>query len=104
MKPKFKFYEVVMVRGEPSTPRELAGPEGVILGMAQRDDANWNYAVHLLGTGRSTCFDEKELEATGRFKRREDIYPGDSVNVLVFPATGRASAAGAPKRKRRPRH
>jgi len=86
-----KFYDVVLINSERKTLAEIDGQKGSILGMAENDQGNWSYSVHMLNT--EECWDvmESELEATGESMKREDFYDGDSVTVGVNAETGEGS-------------
>jgi hypothetical protein len=88
MKAKFAFYEVVKLRAAAEIPAELTGKQGVILGMTCGDDGKWNYTVQVEEIDRCRCIDEGALESTGQFKRREDVYSGESLQVSTDAQTG----------------
>jgi hypothetical protein len=80
-----------MVESERPMLSEISGLSGAILGMAENDDGDWVYAVHILDTDESWDVRESELTATGGFMKREDFYEGDSVRVEVDPESGEGS-------------
>ena len=88
MEALYKFYEVVkIVSGRPNLA-EINGEEAAILGMAENDDGQWCYAVHILGSEEGWDIMESELQPTGCMMSREDFYDGDSVTVEVDLLTG----------------
>lgn len=80
---KFALYEVVRVRELPRTISDgTASLEGVILGVSMGDSStDVSYSVFLDELQEAWFLDEKELESTGRFTRREDHYSGESIRV-----------------------
>lgn len=88
MQALYKFYDVVLINSDRKALAEINGQKGSILGMAENDQGDWSYSVHVLKT--EECWDlmESELEATGESMKREDFYDGGSVTVEVDAATG----------------
>jgi hypothetical protein len=74
-----------MVESERPVLSEISGLSGAILGMAENDDCDWIYAVHILDTDESWDVRESELTTTGNYMKREDFYEGDSLRVEVEP-------------------
>ena len=81
MKNKFNFYEVIKILDLDKDLKEIHGLEGTVLGMSQDDDGAWGYAVSV----KNECWDisETNMVSTGKFSKREDFYPGDTVKVIV---------------------
>ena len=88
MRALYKFYEVVKIVSNRPALSEINGLEAAVLGMAENDDGNWCYAVHLLDSGEGWDVMENELVSTDRIMSRADFYDGDSVTVGVDPLTG----------------
>ena len=88
MTSKFEFFEVVRVRSKPAGFEHLQGMEGPVLGKAECDNGRWTYSVSLAELGENFSLREDELESTGKFVKREDIYDGSSVRVIVDPKSG----------------
>ena len=88
MQALYKFYEVVKVVSSKPSLAEINGQEAAILGMAENDDSQWCYAIHILDSDEGWDVMENELAPTGRMMSREDFYDGDSVTVEVDPVTG----------------
>ena len=88
MAAKFKFFEIVKIISNPEGFEQLQGKEGPVLGKAECDDGRWTYSVSLVELGENFSLDEDELESTGKFVKREDIYDGTSIRVSVDPKTG----------------
>jgi hypothetical protein len=93
MASKYQFYEIVRV-SEQCVREQVAGLEGVILGMAQDEQGRWSYAVHLYELGESWHLFEDELEPTGRMSSREEFYDGTHITVVVDPETGEGRITG----------
>jgi hypothetical protein len=73
------FYEVVKLIDNPTTRHlGIADATGIIVGMAEEDGSVW-YAVSV--DGRSFSVGEKDVSATGRRLRREDLYSGETLRV-----------------------
>lgn len=88
----FDFYEVVTILPSRDLPIRLWNTEGVILGRAQDENGLWEYGVMVSADG-DYCWQLKEnvLQSCGRVLRREDVYSGESIKVIVDPKTGRGS-------------
>lgn len=93
MKNRFQFYEVVaVVASDESSLESVIGKEGTILGMAQDEESQrWSYSVSIASTDKVWTFDERQLESTGKYQNRSDVYSNDTVRVQVDPDTGRGS-------------
>jgi len=87
MKPKYRFYEVVKVATE-FKYREVAGLQGVILGMSQNGQDMWGYAVSIDELDETWDILETDLEFTGIIHTRDDYYDKLVMKVLVDPITG----------------
>jgi hypothetical protein len=81
MKSKFAFYEVVKVRDMVGLSEKIAGREGAILGMSSDENGKWSYAVFIEGLEVCHSCEEDALDSTGKFKKHEDFYSGDSIRV-----------------------
>jgi len=83
----FNFYEVVKVTSNPSDDiSEVADQEGVVLGRAEEGDC-CVYAISF-PNGDTWQIEEYDLESTGKFSSKEEIYSGESVKIAVDPETG----------------
>lgn len=93
MKNRFQFYEVVaVVASDESSIESAIGEEGTILGMAQDEESQrWSYSVTIASTGKVWTFDERQLESTGRYQNRSDLYSNETVRGRVDPDTGKGS-------------
>lgn len=80
---KFEFYEIVEVIALDPIFSEIAGLEGVVLGMAEDDSGDWYYSVLIDQKDETWNIPGSCLETTGKYRSREDIYGGDSVRVTV---------------------
>lgn len=70
---KFDFFEIVKVSSSPAERYvEVAGQEGVVIGKAE-ELGTVVYAVSM-SDGLSWQILESELEATGKYSSREEIY------------------------------
>lgn len=89
---RFDFYEVVVFKDSAPLPEKLKRTQGVIMGMAEDANGNWEYAVQIADDDNE-CWqlDEANLEATGKKLSRGEVYPGDSELVRVDPDTGEGS-------------
>lgn len=84
MKPKFDFYEIVLVQSTDPKKSHLNGEIGTVLGLPEVDEQPPNlYAVTIDSLGRVWSLFENELESTGQWAKREDFYDGSSVRVCV---------------------
>jgi Immunity protein 31 len=81
MTAKFQFYEVVRILEGQGVRPYLVGCEGVVVGRAGNEDGEWSYAIAIPSTEFTWSFDEKNLTATGKFRKREDFYSGISIKV-----------------------
>jgi hypothetical protein len=88
-KSPFKFFEIVLLNKTQDT--RIFGLEGVVLGMAQGEDGQWSYAVHIYQNRTTYSCMADEMEATGRFDKYENFYDGSSIHVKVDPKTGEGS-------------
>jgi len=91
--PKFKFYEVVVVVSQNPALRAIAGQTGGILGRSSQNGEKWQYAVHILDSGKSWSIDEIDVAATGMQVSRDDFYDGSSIKVIVDRSTGKGRFA-----------
>jgi hypothetical protein len=75
MEPKFKFYEVVRIIGQPPRVQEvLVNKEGIIDGMSEPGEDNRRYyGVFVNEFGEGFGVPEDLLESTGRFAGPKDI-------------------------------
>jgi len=89
VKPQFDFYDVVRINSGRKALAEINGQNGSILGMAENDQGQWTYSVHMLETEESWSVMENELVATGDKMKRDDFYNGASVRVEVDKNTGK---------------
>jgi len=79
MSARLSFYEVVQIKSDRTALSEINGLSGAILGMAQNDDGDWVYAVHIFDTEDSWDIREVELAPTGKVMSRSDFYDEDDV-------------------------
>lgn len=80
--PRFDNFEVVRIRTSNFTRElEIAGTEGVILGVSQEGEGPIHYAVSIFGLDRGVMVAEEDIEPTGRRVAEEDIYDGTSIRV-----------------------
>lgn len=84
----FKFYEVVKIGSKRDELKNLNGLEGTVLGMAKDENGNWSYSVHVDDIDVSYHLMEDEIVRTGRIRKKEDFYDGDSIRVRVNSVTG----------------
>ena len=79
MEPKFAFYEIVRVIGDPPRIREaLRGKEGIVLGMTDASDVvERGYGVGINEFGEVFAIPEHYLESTGRHGSQEDFVSRD---------------------------
>jgi hypothetical protein len=100
-RPKFNFYEQVRISSPGQKDRKLHGKTGYVMGRTANASGRWGYAV--LVEELDECWDlpEGKLSPTGRSKKREDFYSGDSLRVrvdkhghgdVVKPAPSRAAS------------
>lgn len=82
-RPKFAFYERVIVRSAEGRNRDIEGELGAVLGRGQDDGGRWFYAVHVYS--KSVCYSVKEadLEPTGQFDRRSSFNDGTTARVDI---------------------
>lgn len=73
MEAKFDFYEIVKIKSNASNKVHLNNKTGYISGKAQENDDEWYYAVAIYDVDHLWCFDENELEFTGKFHDKESI-------------------------------
>lgn len=82
--PRFRLYEVVVVRSTPSTRRDgIALKTGAILGIA-RPDVEGRPVTYALGGyefENTWTVAEDEIDTTGHIAEREDFFTGDSIRV-----------------------
>lgn len=90
MKNKFDFYEVVKINTVENNLKKANGKDGVVMGMAQDENGEWNYAVRIyfgsfadLEDSDGWSIDEQYLQPTGKFMKREDFYDGSTAKVVV---------------------
>lgn len=81
MESKFKFFEVVRVISKIPRLKNVYGVKGPVLGKSQDDDGSWYYGVSLLD--QSWFLGEKDLESTGEFISKSEIYTGDYLTITV---------------------
>jgi hypothetical protein len=79
MEPRFAFYEIVRVIGDPPRITEaLRGKEGIVVGMSDSSAVvERDYGVHINEFGEMFGIPEHLLEPTGRFGSRKDIVSRD---------------------------
>jgi len=83
MAAKFAFFEVVRIVTDEPEFLEIVGQEGTVLGMVEDEDGHWIYAVSINDGEAWTGLYEAHLETTGKHRKREEIYSGESVRVVV---------------------
>lgn len=88
-KNKFDFYEVVKVVSNKPNLQEINGKEGTIIGMSKNEQTgNWGYAVTIHESEDGWDILECDLRSTGKKRKREEFYTGETVKVRVDPETG----------------
>lgn len=88
MNSSYRFYEVVKIRSKRDEIKNIDGSEGTILGMAKDEEGMWSYSVHIDDIDVSYHLMEHEIVRTGKTRKKEDYYDGDSVRVRVNSVTG----------------
>ena len=91
MTAKLKFYEVVKVVSERAPLREIRGLTGTVVGIIEGEDGHWLYDVSIFDRDETWSVEEPDLKSTGKYLRREDIYEGEAIRILVDPRTGEGS-------------
>ncbi len=82
--PRFTFYEKVRIHSIEPAKSHLDGEFGTILGRTlTEDNKTWLYAVWLDSEQMTWSFNESELEGTGEYGQREDLYDGSKLRVVV---------------------
>lgn len=81
---RFDFYEKVRITGDRPELASIRGELAAVLGRALDGDVPV-YAVSIYASGECWHVDERELEPTDEFDRRETFYPGETVRVSVRP-------------------
>jgi hypothetical protein len=84
-KEKFDFYEIVKIVSNAKNKIFLKGTYGTVTGKAEPeiDGEQWSYAVDPYATDSGWCFNEDELEYTGKFDDPEKFKPVGSVKVVL---------------------
>jgi len=79
MVPRFAFYEIVRVIGDPPRIQEaLRGKEGIVVGMSDASGAvERDYGVGINEFGEVFAIPEHLLESTGRHGSRKDFVSRD---------------------------
>lgn len=85
MKNKFKYNELVKIVSSNPLHKDLRNTLGTINGMSQGDDGSWGYTVFLEFNQENWCFEENELESTGKFVSSDHNMAGESIKVIVNP-------------------
>jgi hypothetical protein len=89
MSSQFEFYEIVKVKETAFTIKNgLNRLKGAILGMAEDENGNWGYAIHIYNLEEVWDLPQECLESTGEFTSREEFYDGSSIHVKVDAKTG----------------
>ena len=83
MRPRFDFFEKVIVCADSVETRKIDGRLGAVLGRVQGDGGNWYYAVHIYETSESWSLCEDELTSTGDFDSKDSFYSDDQIRVAV---------------------
>ena len=77
MSEKIDFYQEVRIVKSAKYP-EFIGRKAIIMGISEDIDeagnVNLGYSARVDGYERSVCFDDGELEPTGKRFKREDFY------------------------------
>jgi len=75
MKPKFNFYEVVLITAEPPRVRKtLVNKEGIVVGMSDPNESgSRDYGVHVNEYGETFGLSENALISTGRIASPQDV-------------------------------
>jgi hypothetical protein len=92
MEAKFKYYEIVkVIKSDNSDSENLIGFIGVILGMAEDENGNWGYSVHINELEEVWDFKEEFLHSTGKLTNESDFFDGTFGKVKVNPESGEGS-------------
>lgn len=81
--PKFALYEIVRVRRENPELTEIHGERGVILGITDLEHGPIEYGVFIHRDEMLWQVSEEDLEATGQYSSREELYGNTVVRVAV---------------------
>jgi len=93
---KFNFYEIVKVKSSSAEKyKEIKGQEGLILGRAEENNCRV-YAVSM-ASGETWQITEENLKSTGKVGSRDDVYSGESMQVIVDEDSGEGSLKELPK-------
>jgi hypothetical protein len=83
-KPRFEFYERVLVKTGNPEKAQVDGQTGAVLGRTETEEKDgWIYAVALDTEQETWSFSEGELESLGQFSSRGDFYDGSTARVRV---------------------
>jgi len=80
---KFNYDEVVILHPVDSKMKISCNTKGVINGKAINEQGEWSYSVSLELNGETWCFDENELESTGKFSDSNKNLTSHTVKISV---------------------
>jgi hypothetical protein len=86
--PKFQFYEVVRVLPICADLAEIHGETGMILGLSEHGDPEYEYGVFIESNGYLWSVPESNLESTAVIKQRADFYDDTKVIHVQVDSQG----------------
>jgi hypothetical protein len=82
-KSKFIFDEIVVIKTKDSNTLHLNNQKGYISGKSCNEKGEWNYGVFIFDLEEVWCFDEHELEKTGKHVSEDYNKTGETVKIIV---------------------